>query len=30
MLEKLVDDGEIIESVFENYMCYVEWIEVYK
>jgi len=29
-LEKLVDDGEITESVLENYMCYAERTEVYK
>lgn len=29
-LEKLVDDGEITESVLENYMRYVERTEVYK
>ncbi|RLY68031.1 sodium:proton antiporter [Staphylococcus epidermidis] len=30
MLEKLVDDGEITESVLENYMRYAERTEVYK
>ena len=29
-LEKLVDDGEITESVLENYMRYAERTEVYK
>ena len=29
-LEKLVDDGEIAESVLENYMRYAERTEVYK
>lgn len=29
-LEKLVDDGEITESVIENYMRYAERTEVYK